>query len=424
MKRIVATLLLLTSFLSVHAYDFHKSIGGGNRLYFHILDDASVEVVCPNDVYGNPYGDFLKPIGRVRIPATVVYEGVTYTVVAIDNHAFEGCDDMKAVVIPHSVRRIGAAAFRDCHSLRSVCIDAVYLDEVDMPFMGCEKLDSLIIGEGVHTIPSFAFSDMDYLKVVLFNAELPERMRNIFYGSLAGVALVVGPKVTAVPDGMCSNFPKLKTIVWKGGVERIGKEAFYYCAGLDSIALPPTLQQLDDYAFAFSAPGRIGLRCREVPVMGLDPFMGVDARTYVVVPCGMRDEWLASVVGRHFDRLYYPANCQQQHRTGEEPDYVRDTVYIHDTVWLHDTIYIRDTAIVDDEDEADSLQYYVESKTLILENIQHILNKSYILYDNNGRIVDKGIIPATAVDRYAIRLPRRKRCYLQLQGMEPISVTQ
>ncbi len=181
MRKTIAILWVLLLSLSATAYDFHKSIGGGNRLYFHILDENSVEVVCPNQQYGNPYGDFLKPIGRVAIPSTVVHDGASYAVVAIGCHAFEGCDDMKAVAIPASVRRIGAAAFRGCTALRAVNVESVVLEEVDMPFMGCNKLDSLIIAETVRSLPAFAFSELDNLKVVLFNAEQPERMRNIFY---------------------------------------------------------------------------------------------------------------------------------------------------------------------------------------------------------------------------------------------------
>jgi len=422
MQKFIAIVWMLAISLSAFAYDFHKSIGGGNRLYFNVVGAESVEVTCPNTQYGDPYGDFLKPIGRVSIPSTVVHDGNSYVVVAIGSHAFEGCDDMRAVTIPSSVRRIGAAAFRDCRSLRMVDIEATNLEEVDMPFMGCDRLDTLHIGENVCWLPAFAFCDMDSLKVVSFNAVHPERMRNIFYGSRARVRFVVGPDVKRIPDEMCYNFVGLKSVEGGDGLTYIGKESFYYCIGLDSVTLPPSLTQLGANAFSFCRPNRLTIRCTQVPQMYADPFMGLDARTYVVVPCGKREDWLATVVGRHFDRLYYAAGCGSNVKGKSEVDYLRDTVFVHDTVWLHDTVVVHDTVYYDEILSADTLRYYIEGRSLILENIGQILNKSYVLYDDHGRVVVSGLIPVTATERYAIRLPRKKRYFLQLQGMAPISV--
>jgi len=422
MYKCLAIVGMLALSLSAFAYDFYKSIGGGNRLYFNIVDDQSVEVTCPNTQQGNPYGDFLKPIGRVVIPSTVVYDGISYAVVAIGSHAFEGCDDMKAVTIPASVRRISAAAFRDCRSLRMLNIEAVNLDEVDMPFIGCDRLDSLLVSEEVCRIPSFAFCDIDSLKVVAFNAAQPDRMRNIFYGSRARVKLVVGPNVKRIPDEMCYNFVGLQSVEGGSGLTYIGREAFYYCIGLDSVTLPQSLTQLGAYAFSQCRPNRLTIRCTQVPQMAADPFMGVDARTYVVVPCGTRSEWLASVVGRHFERLHYAAGCGSDAKGRSDGEYPRDTVYVYDTVWLHDTVVVHDTVYCDEVEPDDTLLYYVEGRTLIMENIEQIIGKSYLLYDDRGRVVASGHIPATATERYAIRLPRKKRYYMQLQGLAPIAV--
>lgn len=63
-----------------------------------------------------------KYTGDVVIPATIVYDGVTYDVTEIGNSAFYKCTDMTSITIPISVTSIGYDAFRGCKNLTSVNI--------------------------------------------------------------------------------------------------------------------------------------------------------------------------------------------------------------------------------------------------------------------------------------------------------------
>ncbi len=233
---------------------------------------------------------------------------------------------------------------------------------------------------------------------------------------------MVGPKAKSIPDEMCYNFVGLQVVAGGHALESIGREAFCYCLGLDSVSLPSSLTRLGGGAFSFCQLGKIVIRCSQLPHMSANPFMGVNARTYVVVPCGMRDEWRTSIVGRHFDRLYYDASCMEKTKGQNVTEYVRDTVVRYDTIWLHDTIVIHDTVYRDEPATADSLCYYVEGRSLILEHIDQFLGKSYMLYDDRGRVVESGQIPLVSSERYAIRLPRRKRYFLTIQGIQPVAI--
>ena len=59
---------------------------------------------------------------NANIPASVKYNGQTYSVTRIGNWAFASCSSLTSVTIPNSVTSIGNSAFASCSSLTSVTI--------------------------------------------------------------------------------------------------------------------------------------------------------------------------------------------------------------------------------------------------------------------------------------------------------------
>ena len=52
--------------------------------------------------------------GSITIPATVTYDGNTYSVVSIRAGAFENCSNLISITIPESMTVIGSNAFYGC----------------------------------------------------------------------------------------------------------------------------------------------------------------------------------------------------------------------------------------------------------------------------------------------------------------------
>ena len=119
--------------------------------------------------------------GFVTIPATVSYNGITYsvtaigkfafyynrsgltgasipnTVVTIDDYAFGGCSNMTEISIGNSVTSIGREAFCGCSSLTTVTIPDSVTFIGERAFYGCSSLSSIIIPKSVVVIGIFAF---------------------------------------------------------------------------------------------------------------------------------------------------------------------------------------------------------------------------------------------------------------------------
>ena len=126
-------------------YSFKK-----NGIYYKITGDGKVSVTYKDGNY-NTYS------GRIVIPRTVVYGGVTYTVTAIDNVAFFNCPNLTDVVIPETVTAIGNTTFKGCTSLTSITIPNSVTRMGLYAFENCTALNNVVIGSGMTSIGIMAF---------------------------------------------------------------------------------------------------------------------------------------------------------------------------------------------------------------------------------------------------------------------------
>lgn len=122
------------------------------------------------------------------IPDTIEDKPVT----AIAENAFKGKGNLKAILIPDSVKSIGKSAFEGCQSLTSM----------KTPVYTCEEA------------PYFG---------ALFGADSHETNGGFVPATLSTLVLTAGE---TVPD-----------------------YAFYACRGLEAVALPETLTEIGDFAF-------------------------------------------------------------------------------------------------------------------------------------------------------------------------------
>ena len=143
MKKLFFLFLALLATTCLWAQDFEV-----DGIYYNYLDGNNVEVT---------HHSYEEYSGAVTIPASITYNGTTYSVTSIGNYAFGGCYSLTSINIPNSVTSIGKGAFYDCDGLTSITIPNSVTSIGDEAFWGCSSLTSITIPNSVTSIVNEAF---------------------------------------------------------------------------------------------------------------------------------------------------------------------------------------------------------------------------------------------------------------------------
>ena len=93
-------------------------------------------------------------------------------ILTIEVGAFAGCENMKVIDVPSTVKRIGKDAFKDCKSLETLILPEGLVTIEAGAFAGCESLTTVIMPRSVKFVGEGAF-DTEGLEI-LFYPEEPE----------------------------------------------------------------------------------------------------------------------------------------------------------------------------------------------------------------------------------------------------------
>lgn len=258
-------IVFLATTIQSFAYDFLV-----DGIYYKITNSQTNEVSVTLKLYssGGRYESatiISDYEGDVVIPASVVYNDVTYTVTGIDNYAFDD-SNVSSVVIPNTVTSIGNSAFAYCKLLTNIQIPSSvksfgsyvftesgltnpvtcgkimlycppsYEGECHIPmgitelvggvFAGCTKITKIIIPYGVTRINSSTFSGCTALESV----SIPSSLEYVSESAFSG----------------CSS---LKECILPPSVNGMSKRAFARCSSLSSFIIPASVTYIDDYTF-------------------------------------------------------------------------------------------------------------------------------------------------------------------------------
>lgn len=200
----IILLLTIAGMINVFAQDFTV-----DKLKYSIINsENAVRVIGHVDGY--------NAAGKLSIPESVTYNGVTFSVNSIGYAAFYGCSGINSLIIPISVTSIGPSAFQDCKGITTITIPNSVISIGDCAFMQCEGLASVIIPNSVTSIGYAAFRDCKEL-----------------------TSITIPNSVTTIKNETFKNCISLKTIIIPGSVTSIGYCAFEDCIGLFSITIDP-----------------------------------------------------------------------------------------------------------------------------------------------------------------------------------------
>lgn len=273
MKSFITCALLLLALLlpaSAAAYDFEV-----DGIYYNYCDDPSAVEVTESP---KKYSD------EVTIPATVTYDGATYSVVAIGEKAFYHCRDLMGVNIPNSVTDIGVGAFMGCVNLASLvvasenprydsrdhcnaiietaintliagCNQTTIPNSVtaigDYAFYYCSNMSSMDIPNSVTTIGNNAFRGCRSLTSMVIPDAVTTIGNNAFMSCSGLTSLSIGNSVATIGEYAFTDCTGLTSVTIPDAVTTIGKSAFENCSGLTSVHIGNSVTTIGDYAFYY-----------------------------------------------------------------------------------------------------------------------------------------------------------------------------
>lgn len=230
-------IVLIACSLAAGAIDFEVD----NLRYSVNSDNTSVTVTTPAE--GKTYS------GDITIPGSVANNGVTYSVTAIGDDAFQDCTELTSVVMPNSVTSIGEYAFDYCRKLKSVVMPNSVTSIGDGAFLYCSALTSVSLPENLTFIGNMCFQWCFKLKDV----DIPASVTKIGDAAFDGCSLtkvVIPNSVTEIGDYSFRSCDKLTDVTIGNSVTTIGEGAFQNCSNLPRVTIPKSVTYLDLQAFS------------------------------------------------------------------------------------------------------------------------------------------------------------------------------
>ena len=318
MKRLTLFSIICCAVCRLFAYDFIV-----NGFYYDFTSESTVKLVAPPLLAA--YDDYVD----LEIPATVSYNGKTYSVTCIGEDAFSSCKKLKSLKVPSSVTTIKEYAFVRCDSLINIDIPSsvviieenafrntawfkalpdglVYINNVLYSTKGTILSDTTIaVREGTISIsPLFCLSN----KVTAIS--LPSSLKYIgpsafsYCSKLRSVTggenvEYIGPGAfngtaweTSLPNGSHylgkvlhkhkGAIPQDFTI--KEGTVAIGSNAFMHASDLTNITLPNSVKYIGDYAFSFCSSLRTITLSENLEYIGMYAFEWCDKLQSISLP--------------------------------------------------------------------------------------------------------------------------------------------
>ena len=181
----------------------------------------------------------------VNIPETFEYNGITYTVVAIDANAFVNCRDIKEIHLPATCVSYGNNCFRGCTSLTNYPVTETATKLGSGTIWECPNITEAFIPSGVtSTLISNQFANTGVRKLTIMASETPLKFnRNAFGATNADMPpldtlIILRPMNTS--DYVSNlqpfhNYPTIKQIVLGGELLDIPQSCFMGCSGLEEV---------------------------------------------------------------------------------------------------------------------------------------------------------------------------------------------
>ena len=242
---------LVNSNNCIHNYE--KIVSHGNRYWLKCINcykvvESEFDIECENQngLYTLKIIGLLdKNVTSIAIPSEIGGQSVT----SIGSEAFKDCKSLLNVYISSSVRNVDIGAFEGCTNLRSVVLSNELTSIGNSVFKGCTSLNMIDIPNSVRYIDPNAFENCTSLQRVYFFDRLISIGTSAFKGCTSLDRLSIPNSVTNIDSNAFENCISLESVTLSNSLTSIGTSVFKDCHKLTSITIPNTVTNFDPNAF-------------------------------------------------------------------------------------------------------------------------------------------------------------------------------
>ena len=152
------------------------------------------------------------------------------------NSAFDGCRNLKRLVLPKSVTEIRAGAFRGCGG--ELDLSALEAEEMDAEVFGACGASKIVLPKNLKKISRRMFQGCPKLKELELPASVTEIEANAFEGCTALENLSLPEGLAKVGKEAFKGMTALKEIRFPKSLTRLSEGVFGNCTSLERVVLP------------------------------------------------------------------------------------------------------------------------------------------------------------------------------------------
>ncbi len=202
----------------------------------HLRVFSEQELTCEVMGWDNSDG------ANMMVPATSIFKGKEYRVIAITDSAMAHCLDVETVFLPEGLERIGERTFNHCEQIETLNLPNSLTQWGDACFSACYGLKNLRLPDSLQVLPPRAF----HACTSLTHIEIPEGVTRIGTDCFVADSALVSVSLPST-------------------LEILDRGVFFLCRRLTEITLPAQLRSIGDYAF-FGCDNLAQISC-----LALDP---------------------------------------------------------------------------------------------------------------------------------------------------------
>lgn len=184
--------------------------------------------------------------GCYNLKALRLPEGLT----TIGNNAFYGCKAIESMNLPNSLTTLGDKAFYECKMWNGEISLPLITDVPNGAFYSCQKLRKVSFGPQLKSIGSSALCRCEGITELNLPNGLETIESGAFYGCNNLTEVVMPESVTSIGSEVFSNCSALKKVTLPSSLTDIPDKLFYACDVLNDIVIPTSVKTMGRGVFS------------------------------------------------------------------------------------------------------------------------------------------------------------------------------